>query len=208
MSAYLGKIHFWLYDKIKLQEKVIEMIAELAETKGYNSENLLSESYSRYGLPVKGLLENEIEHTNIHGWLQERITSVEMRLAYIVTELLNNNIINKEDVADIFYQNGANIMKNLGINNGLPEDFYTLIFDYILEGMPCDRVNEITENTETLITWETTRDLHKAFWEEAGGDVNNFNYFRASWINGFLNESGAGYKYSRTDNGINTIRKV
>lgn len=207
MSAFLGKIHYWLYDKIKLQEIIIEMVAELAETRGFNSKNLLNECYSKYGHPVKGLLENEIEHTNIHGWLQEQISSVEMRLAYVVTELLNNNIVNKEDIAGVFYQSGVDIMKALRINTGSPEDFYSLIFDYMLEGMPCDRVNDVIENSETIIIWKTTIDIHRAFWDEAGGDVNNFNYFRVSWINGLLSESDAGYKYSRTDDGINTIRK-
>lgn len=208
MSAFLGKIHYWLYDKIKLHEKLIENVIEIAQRNGYNSEVLLSESYSKYGFPVTGLLENEIDHSNIHGWLQQKIKSVESRLAYVVTELLKNNVVKKEDVADIFYQNGVNIIKKLGINEGSPEDFFNLIFDYMLEGMPCDRVNEITKNSEIMIEWETTRDLHKAYWDEALGDVNNFYYFRDSWINGFLSASGTGYKYTRTHNGINTIRKA
>lgn len=41
------------------------------------------------------------------------------------------------------------------------EYFFKLIFDYMLEGMPCDRVNQIIENRETMITWETTRDFIK-----------------------------------------------
>lgn len=208
MSAFLGKIHYWLYDKIKLHEKLIENVVELAEKNGYNSEDLLNKSYSKYGFPVTGLLENKIEHSNIHGWLQKRIISVESRLAYVVTELLNNNIVKKEDIGYVSYENAVNIMKELGINEGSPEDLFKLIFDYMLEGMPCDRVNQIIENRETMIIWETTRDLHKAYWDEASGNINNYYYFRDSWINGFLSESGTGYKYTRTENGINTIRKV
>jgi len=208
MSAFLGKIHYWLYDKIKLHEKLIETIVGLAERNGYNSEVLLNEIYSKYGIPVTGLLENEIEHTNIHGWLQQRIISVENRLAYVVTELLKNNIVKKEDVANIFCQNAANIMKELGIKEGSPQEFFNLIFNYMLEGMPCDRVNEITQNSELMITWETTKDLHKDYWDAVEGDVNNFYYFRDSWINGFLSASDTRYRYIRTENGINTIRKV
>ncbi|KZL92731.1 hypothetical protein [Clostridium magnum] len=208
MSAFLGKIHYWLYDKIKLHEKLIENIVELAERNGYNNEILLSESYSKYGAPVKGLLENEIEHSNIHGWLQERIISVESRLAYVVTELLKNNIVKKEDISHVFYENAVNIMKELRINEGSPEDFFKLIFDYMLEGMPCDRGNQINESNETMITWETTRDLHKVYWDEVGGNISNYYYFRDSWINGFLSASGTGYEYTRTENGTNAIRKV
>lgn len=208
MSAFLGKIHYWLYDKIKLHEKLIENVIELYERKGYNSEVLLSESYSKYGFPVTGLLENEIDHSNIHGWLQQKIKSVESRLAYVATELLNSDVVKKEEIADIFYESGVSIMKGLDINEGSPQDFFKLIFDYMLEGMPCDRVNEITENSENIITWKTTRDLHKDYWDEALGDINNYYYFRDSWIHGFLSASATGYKYTRTENGVNTIRKV
>lgn len=208
MSAFLGKIHYWLYDKIKLHEKLIENIMEAAGRNGYKSELLLNESYSKYGFPVTGLLENEIEHTNIHGWLQERIISVESRLAYVVTQLLKNDIVKKEDICRVFYENAVNTMKQLGINEGSPEDFFKLIFDYMLEGMPCDRGSQIIESSETMITWETTRDLHKVYWDEVGGNISNYYYFRDSWINGFLSASGTGYEYTRTENGINAIRKV
>jgi len=45
MSAFLGKIHYWLYNKIQLHEKFIEEAVKLANSKGYNSETLLKESY-------------------------------------------------------------------------------------------------------------------------------------------------------------------
>jgi hypothetical protein len=208
MSAFLGKIHYWLYDKIKLQERILENISELAEKNGYKTESLIAESYSKYGNPVTGSLENEIEHSNIHGWLQERIISVESRLAYVVTELLKSDAVKKEEVADIFYKNGIDTMNKLGINEGTPEEFFNLIFDYMLEGMPCDRVNEVTDNNEIMITWETTIDLHREYWDAVGGNFNNYHYFRNSWINGFLAGSGAGYIYTRTEDGINTIRKA
>lgn len=207
MSAFLGKIHYWLYNKIKLHEKLIEDIAELAKKSGYDSEALLNRSFFKYGYPITGSLEENIEHSNIHGWLQERIISVESRLAYVVTELLNSNVIKKEEVSDIFYQNGVNAMKKLEVSGGSPKDFFSLIFDYMLEGMPCDRVNEVIEDDENKIVWRTTSDLHKDYWQQVSGDVNNFNCFVAAWIDGFLNESGTGYKYSREENGINVIGK-
>lgn len=207
MSAFLGKIHYWLYDKIQLQEKIIDNIIKLSKVKGYNCEGLVNESYTKYGFPVTGILENEIEHTNIHGWLQQRIISAENRLAYVVTELLRNDVVTKEEVADIFYKNGMKIMEELGISEGYPEDFFKLIFDYMLEGMPCDRVNEVIENKENEIIWRTTRCLHGDYWRNVQGDFNNFYYFRDSWINGFLFASGTGYKYTRTEDGVNVIRK-
>ncbi|AAK78735.1 hypothetical protein BJV85_003250 [Clostridium acetobutylicum] len=208
MSAFLGKIHYWLYNKIQLHEALIEDIAKLADNNGYKADSLISESYSKYGEPIVGSLEDNINHSNIHGWLQERIISVESRLAYIITNLLGDNIVKKEDIAHIFYQNGVNTMKELNVEDGTPENFFNLIFDYMLEGMPCDRVNEIIENSEESISWRTTSDLHRTYWDNVHGDVKNFNDFRDSWINGFFSESPAGYKYSRKEDGISTIEKV
>ena len=208
MSAFLGKIHYWLYNKIQLHEKFINEVISLAKSKGYNSEMLREESYSRYGYPVTGELEKEIDHSNIHGWLQERIISVESRLAYVVTELLKSGIVKKEEITDVFYKNGAAKMKELEVNEGSPQALFNLIFDYMLEGMPCDRVNEIIENSEAKIQWKTTRDIHKHYWDAVQGEIDNFYSFRDGWINGFLSSSGMGYRYTRTDDGTNTIEKV
>lgn len=208
MSAFLGKIHFWLYNKIKLQEDLINMVIDLAIKKSYDSENLLKESYSKFGAPTVGKLEDEIDNGNIHGWLQGRIISAENRFAYVVTELLNNNVLTKEEIAEGFYKNAEEIMKGLDLKAATPEDLFYLVFDNMIEGMPCDFVNKITEVNENFITWETTKDLHKAYWNTVSGDVENYYYFRDSWIKGFLNASPTDYKYTRTNNNINTIGRA
>lgn len=45
MSAFLGKIHYLLYNKIQLHEKLVEEIAELAKKNGYDSNSLLKRSF-------------------------------------------------------------------------------------------------------------------------------------------------------------------
>jgi hypothetical protein len=208
MSAFLGKIHYWLFNKIQLHEILINNIAEFAKGNGFDTEGVLEQSYKKFGYPVSGSLENEIEHTNIHGWLQERIISVEKRLAYVVTEALKVKAVSVDQVAGIFTQNAVQTFKESGASKGKPQDYFTMIFDYMLEGMPCDRVNEIIENTETIISWKTTRCLHKSYWEEVGGDINNFYLFRDAWINGFLSLSNSGLIYNRAADAISTIKRV
>lgn len=207
MRAFLGKIHFWLYHKILLHEKLIESVVELANRKGYDCESLLANSHAKYGEPVTGALEDCINHSNIHGWLQERIFSVEKRLAFVITELLKKDVVKREEITLIFNQNGTETMKELGIKESKAQDLFTLIFDHMLEGMPCDSVNQVLESTDNVVTWKTTRCLHKNHWDEVGGDVSNFYYFRDSWIRGFLSAEGTGYNYLRSSDGINTIRR-
>ena len=175
---------------------------------GYNSDVIVNESYSKYGMPVEGKLEDEINHSNIHGWLQEKIKSVESRLAYIITELLKNDVLKQEEIEDVFYKNAFNTGKELNISEYSPQNVFNLIFDFMLEGMPCDRVNEIVENSDTMIQWKTTREIHKQYWDVVGGDVNEFYSLRDSWIEGFLKGIGSKFKYIRTESGINTIGQV
>lgn len=208
MSAFLGKIHYWLYSKILLHERLIDSVVASAKEKGYDSdEGLLKESYARFGSPVTGALDVSIDLSNIHGWLQERIFSVEKRLAYVITELLKQEILSTEEIARIFKHNGAEAAKALEIAEDKPQNIYTLVFDHMLEGMPCDGVNEMVENNDDLVSWKTRRCLHKDHWDEAGGDIRNFYYFRDNWINGFLEEMGTGFTYSSNEDGIKSIRR-
>lgn len=87
MSAFLGPIHFWLYDKIKIQNEIVEEILDYAEK---NNENIRSELYAKFGDGDLKPLSEVIDVTNIHGWLQERVARVERKLAYLVPKLIDN----------------------------------------------------------------------------------------------------------------------
>lgn len=84
MSAFLGPIHNWLYNKIKFQEELIQYIQQLIISKDYGN-SLLSQMDQRYGVLEKGEPADIIDESDIHGWLQERITIVENRLAFLIT---------------------------------------------------------------------------------------------------------------------------
>lgn len=86
MSAFLGPIHTWLYNKIKFQDAMALEVLNLAEEKGY-ANDLKSRTDNRYGVLGNGSLEEMIDPGNIHGWLQEKVSMVENRLAYAVTAL-------------------------------------------------------------------------------------------------------------------------
>lgn len=71
MSATLGPIHYWLYEKIRNQEDLTKVIAEYAK----KEEWLTDISKYVYILPR---LEDTIDEDNIHGWLQEKINDAEI----------------------------------------------------------------------------------------------------------------------------------
>lgn len=61
MSAFLGPIHFWLYNKITLQEGLIREIADLAQQNGWMGDT------SNYINTETRPLEELIDTGNIHG---------------------------------------------------------------------------------------------------------------------------------------------
>ena len=65
MSAFLGPIHYWLYGKIELQEKIVEKVVALGEKKGLSE---LGETLAqKYGVFSTRPLEEIIDEGNIHG---------------------------------------------------------------------------------------------------------------------------------------------
>lgn len=207
MSAFLGKIHYLLYNKIQVQENLLEDVLNFAKENGIPVEKIKAEVYEKYGYPERRALENVIDNGNIHGWLQAKIQSVESRTAAIVTKLINDYLIKIDEISKIYFENGRNVMKAIGEYNFSPRELFELIFEYMLEGMPCDRVNEVIADSEDEFCWKTTVCIHKQHWDEVQGDVSNFYVLRNSWINGFLSLNSKKYSYTRTDDGYNKIRK-
>ncbi len=206
MSAFLGKIHYWLYNKIQVEESILEEILNQAKIKEFDVANLKSEIEGKFGVATKGELENEINHDNIHGWLQGRISSVESRLAYTVTTLLSSNILTTKEIEEAFVSNAIKCANDVEDNNIDASKMFNLIYDYLLAGMPCDRVNEVVEATEDLVKWSTTIDIHKQYWELVDGDVEIYHNFIEAWIKAFVSSVNDSFKYDKV-NGLNIIEK-
>lgn len=194
MSAFLGPIHFWLFNKINIQEDLIETLLKFAEDKLGHVLNLRQESYNQYGIRVTGDLEDIIEGGNIHGWLQERITSAEYRLAYVVTHLINEQHITLEEAAELFKQEGKKESIKLQAEDLTPPELYQTIFDSLLEGMPCDRVLEVVTSNDDEVVWRMVTCIHQSYWSEVGGDIIYFYTLRDAWIKGFLEDSQMIYE--------------
>ena len=67
MSAFLGPIHFWLYNKIQFQENLIDELVAYVTAKGW------SDKADQYVSTDRRKLDEVIDEANIHGWLQSRI---------------------------------------------------------------------------------------------------------------------------------------
>ncbi|MBU3108383.1 hypothetical protein [Clostridium gasigenes] len=211
MSLYLGKIHYWLFNKIVWFEGLEEEIIDLAKNEGLDIESLSKDINNKYGEKLPKLpLEEMIDTSNIHGWLQEKIHSAEGRLATWTGKLLEKEN-SKEKLEDLYIRQGikaAKEVKEEGKSLNTAVDIFNSVNDYILDGMPCDRVNEVISQDEEKVIWKRRICVHKDIWEFANGDVNYFYDLRNLWIKSFVTEVNNEFKYTKDENNGMKIGRV
>lgn len=209
MSLFLGKIHYWLFNKVLWFEGLEGEIIKLAKDKGIDVEKLEAEINSKYGVktPNKNL-EDMIDTSNIHGWLQGKIHSAEGRMAAWTKVILENNQDYILDMRKVYENQGVNAANEAkeNLENINAETIFNSMNDYILDGMPCDRVNEVIDSSEESIMWKRRVCVHKNIWENEGILVDVFYELREHWINAFVNTMNNDYEYVKLEDNIQSIR--
>jgi len=192
MSKMLGPIHYWLYNKILFQEKIIQLIIQ--NSKNHWNNNLNNELISKCG-EIKDIpLENIIDISNIHGFLQEKISIVEKRLAFVVTKLLENENINIDDIIN-------NLSFNYNFENiNTPKDIYNELEKIFLNGMPCDRILIINEEEEDTINFSEKVNIHKKYWDLFLGNSRNYYLIKNKIIENLLNNTNFKYEVIQEKN--------
>lgn len=209
MSLFLGKIHYWLFNKVLWFEGLEGEIIKLAKDKGIDVEKLEAEINSKYGVktPNKNL-EDMIDTSNIHGWLQGKIHSAEGRMAAWTKVILENNQDYILDMRKVYENQGVNAANEAkeSLENINAETIFNSMNDYILDGMPCDRVNEVIDSSEESIMWKRRVCVHKNIWGNEGILVDVFYELREQWINAFVNTMNNDYEYVKLEDNIQSIR--
>lgn len=165
-------------------------------------EKWKEEIYNQYGEPTEDKpLEEMIDTSNIHRWLQNRIEIAKKRHAAWITFILNENKEFECDLINLFKVEGEKIGSKYREETSprTPDEIYSAINDFILEGMPCDRVTEFINKDENELSWNTTRCLHKEHWENVNGDVTNFYNLRDAWIKGFVEKINSEFYFQRLE---------
>lgn len=208
MSLFLGKIHYWLFNKILWFEGLEDKIIELAQKQGLNIDKLKEKINLKHGekLPNKKL-EEIIDTGNIHGWLQSKIHSSEGRMAMWTAAILDNDsnsLIKLEEIYKLQGLEAAKEVKSMqSITNA--KEIYNSINDYILDGMPCDRVNEVIILEDEIVQWKRRTCVHKDIWEKESLNVDIFYNLRDLWIKAFVNELNHNFEYKKGNEEIYSI---
>jgi hypothetical protein len=203
MSAFLGPIHHWLYNKIKIQHDLVETIISFTEDKQLKL-NIRKKLNEQFGDAEIKPLEEVIDVNNIHGWLQNKISIEESRLAYLVTSLLNENPNFMIDLKELFKNEGARVSE-LSENNSV-DDIYKNINDTLLDGMPCDRASVVVLQDEKELIWKRNLCVHEDYWSSVGGDIKNYYLLRDEFIKGLLQK--ANVTYDKLDELTSKIRRM
>jgi hypothetical protein len=208
MSLFLGKIHYWLYNKILWSEKAEKEVVQWAKVQGLPVERWVKQNVEQYGAPSGNKpLEEIIDTSNIHGWLQERIQSAELRQAALVTYILGENPGFMKALIEIFEKQGKAAALECDTVADSPEGMFDALHDFILEGMPCDRVNEVISSSDNEFVWQTTTCLHTPYWEQVAGDIRNFYTLRDAWVKAFIEALNPAFEYVKADDGRHIIAR-
>ena len=211
MSLFLGKVHYWLFNKILWFEGLEAEVINLGQSENLNIDILSKEINQKYGekLPNKPL-EEMIDTGNIHGWLQEKISAAEGRVAAWTFKILENDKTSLSKLENIYMKQGIKAGNEVKDNSEQIEnavDIFNKINDYILDGMPCDRVNEVIVSEENIVKWRRSVCVHKNTWEKENVPVELFYNLRSLWIKSFVNTINVEFKYVEGEENTFSIEK-
>lgn len=187
MSAFLGPIHYKMYGKVSLQEELIAALGEAAVKEGWRTQEQLDADGIGQKMPP---LEDVIDLDNIHGSLQGMIDKTEGRLADLAGDLLKEHPSGKDTLEQAAYHVGEKHAVDADAN---AEDAWHHLNSLLLDGMPCDRVVQVTEIGPKRTAWEQTEDLHQAYWSDEDRDVSDYYALRKALIRGMLSQTGCRF---------------
>ncbi|MBI5683115.1 MAG: hypothetical protein HZC45_08140 [Deltaproteobacteria bacterium] len=203
MSAFLGPIHYWLFNKIKLvEDRESAIVKAFSEKFGGDVNVIAKNARERYGEPVGDTpIDQMIGDSPIHGFLHNRITVAESRESFILSEFIKKysgeaNNPAMETAYKHGLETGRHALKEYEIENVNPESAYKVLQNFFLDGMPCDHVTEVDQPSEKELHGRHTDCLHKSYWDEAGISGNFMCEYLAKWVDGFIAGLGSSVKYN------------
>lgn len=214
MSAFIGPIHYWLYNKIRVVTNREDFIYQKAyEVCGATAEEIREQVWQTYGAPLPETdLAELIDHENIHGWLQRQIKIVETREAAFIKELLavcgdHAKKMVEEAFLEHGHETGQKAKEQDKYDIHTAPGIYKVINDFFLNGMPCDQADKILEAVPERVVWERGECLQQLNWQRAKADEAFMAALYQSWLTAFINavNSEFGFRQAEPNNDIYEI---
>lgn len=198
MSKYLAPIHSWLYNKIQLSETLENrIITAFKLNENPEDQKFVDYLFEQIG-PQTGdaSIEDSIDPSNIHGWLQHKIHATEQRMAALITYVVDRSPAGYSQLQSLYSAFGLSLAESYGLSGTVtPEMAFKRIHDFLLEGMPCDRVHQVVDQSDVHIQWDATQCLHKPYFDKVNGDVSHYYTLKETMINAALSLTVPLLKY-------------
>lgn len=184
MSAFLGPIHFMMYNKIQMQNNLLDEIIAYMQDNNIIPD-LSSKLKEKYGENEREELESVIDLNAIHAWLNNQVNIAESRLAYTVKLIIEKDKSLMDKIGELFYSNGME--KRLECAEIIVvEELFKMLNITLLDGMPCDNGIMIQNDDGSEIMWEVNLEVHKPYYDKENIDVEYFFNLRDKWLQGFF----------------------
>jgi hypothetical protein len=204
MSAFLGPIHYWLFKKINLvEDRERKLVFTFTEKYGDGVEEIAADNRAKYGEYYDETpLEELVGDAAIHEFLSMEIAKVETREAALLTTLISKygdeaKILAITTAKEHGKDFGEAQTAEAETEDVTADDVYKAVKNTFLDGMPCDHVVEVKENTNTQLVEMHTECLHLNYWKTAGADAETMCSYLGSWTNGIVTGLGVGATHSR-----------
>ena len=186
MKEKLAPIHFLQHNRIKIQENLETFLINM-----FSLQDLDRENTPLYGGRTSDEpLEVQIDHDNIHGWLESHVIGNEKRLASLAAKIIETS---DEEALTLAYAEygkrvGESLKENIQFSNG--QELYGYLNALLLDGMPCDKISVLVESDDSHLIWNNVRDIHGKYFEEQGLRGDLFYILRQAFLTSFLDTIG------------------
>ncbi|HSR03462.1 MAG TPA: hypothetical protein VLM88_02630 [Proteiniclasticum sp.] len=186
MKEKLAPIHFVQHNRIKIQENLEIFLTDL-----FNLQEIDEKSIALHGPRTSDeALETQIDHDNIHGWLESHLVTNEKRLSILSKEIMKVNDENALHLAHAEYGKrlAESLKDKISFSNG--QELFGSLNAVLLDGMPCDKINSMVEADSVHLVWQSAKDVHSKYYEEQELPENLFLDLRNSFLTSFLHTIG------------------
>ncbi len=184
MSAFLGPVHFMLYNKIQRQNELLNDIIKSSDENNW-VKDLTAILKENCGENETAPLETVIDEKAIHNWLNNQVSIAESRMAFALKLILEKDSSLIDKISEIFYSNGAAARLEYA-DIIVTEQLFNAVNMCLLDGMPCDGGITVDSNDGSEIVWSINMQVHAPFYEKAGISSQVFLSLRDKWLQGFF----------------------
>lgn len=195
MSAFLGPIHHWLFNKILYIEDRAFHIASALESNG--KADIVKSKLEEYGPRLKGAdLAELVGGASIHQFMYSLIAKVEVFEAGLVEAAGDDYDAIRQKVEEHGKKAGQEAVARQGDKPESLESIYKYINDSQLEGMPCDPGAVVEPLDSNRLAYRHTGCNHIQNWEYTNCPSNKMCGIQNAWLKGFISGLNESAEYS------------